>query len=300
MAKLICDYNFVASKKILGGISEEDLQVYMKKAETGYERLQKMVEEGSVGFPKLPEYDTTELKEFAKDVKSNYNDLIVVGIGGSALGIEAVVNAVLPYGYNAMSYTDRGCLPRVWVADNVDPSKIQSILKICAPEDTLAVVISKSGNTVETAENYSLIHSWFKNKVQDMKKHIVVVTDPNKGPLREYADKNGLKSFPIHSSIGGRFSVMSPVGLVPAAFLGIDIDKMLKGAASITEEGMKQVMTLSAIYLYYMDKGKSINVLMPYSSRLDKFAEWFASYGVKALVKNILWTEKKSLLAQLQ
>ena len=68
MAKLICDYNFAASKKILGGISEEDLQVYMKKAETGYERLQKMVEEGSVGFPKLPEYDTTELKEFANMV----------------------------------------------------------------------------------------------------------------------------------------------------------------------------------------------------------------------------------------
>ena len=198
MAKLICDYNFAASKNILGGISEEDLKVYKKKAELGYERLQKMVEEGSVGFPKLPEYDTTELREFAKDVKTNYNDLIVVGIGGSALGIEAVVNAILPYGYNAMSYTDRGCLPRVWVADNVDPSKIQSILKICTPDDTLAVVISKSGNTVETAENYSLIHSWFKSKVQDMKKHIVVVTDPNKGPLREYANHHGLRICPSH------------------------------------------------------------------------------------------------------
>ena len=194
MAKLTCDYNFAASKNLLGGISEEDLQAYKKKAALGYERLQSMVDDGKVGFPHLPKYNTAELKEFAKDVKTNFNDLIVVGIGGSALGIEAVVNAVLPYGYNAMSYTDRGCLPRVWVADNVDPSKIQSILKICAPEDTLAVVISKSGNTVETAENYSLIHEWFKSKVQDLKKHIVVVTDPNKGPLREYANKNNLKS----------------------------------------------------------------------------------------------------------
>ena len=258
MAKLTCDYNFAASKNLLGGISEEDLQAYKKKAALGYERLQAMVNDGKVGFPHLPKYDTTELKEFAKDVKTNFNDLIVVGIGGSALGIEAVVNAVLPYGYNAMSYTDRGCLPRVWVADNVDPSKIQSILKICTPEDTFAVVISKSGNTVETAENYSLIHEWFKSNVQDLKKHIVVVTDPNKGPLREYATQNNLKTFPIEASIGGRFSVMSPVGLVPAAFLGIDIDKMLAGAASITDEGIEQVMTLAAIYLYFMDKGKCL------------------------------------------
>ena len=285
MAKLTCDYNFAASKNLLGGISEEDLQAYKKKAALGYERLQAMVDDGKVGFPHLPKYDTTDLKEFAKDVKTNFNDLIVVGIGGSALGIEAVVNAVLPYGYNTMSYTDRGCLPRVWVADNVDPSKIQSILKICAPEDTLAVVISKSGNTVETAENFSLIHDWFKSKVQDLKKHIVVVTDPNKGPLREYANQNNLKSLPIEASIGGRFSVMSPVGLVPAAFLGIDIDKILSGAASITEDGMEQVMTLAAIYLYFIDKGKSINVLMPYSSRLDKFAEWFCQLWGESLGK---------------
>ena len=121
--------------------------------------------------------------------------------------------------------------------------------------------------------------------MQDLKKHIVVVTDPNKGPLREYATQNNLKTFPIEASIGGRFSVMSPVGLVPAAFLGIDIDKMLAGAASITDEGIEQVMTLAAIYLYFMDKGKSINVLMPYSSRLDKFAEWFCQLWGESLGK---------------
>lgn len=285
MAKLICDYNFSAAKNISGGISEDDLKKYKEKAAIGYERLKKMVEDGKVGFPNLPDYDTSELKEFARDVKTNFNDLIVVGIGGSALGIEAVVNAILPYGYNAMGYADRGCLPRIWVADNVDPSKIQSILKICTPEDTIAVVISKSGNTVETAENFSLIHEWFKDKVQDMKKHIVVVTDPEKGPMRDYAVKNGLKSFPIYSSIGGRFSVMSPVGLVPAAFLGVDIDKMLEGAASVNESGIDQALALSAIYLYFMEHGKSINVLMPYSSRLDKFAEWFCQLWGESLGK---------------
>lgn len=293
MGKLLCDYNFTVSKNIIGGISEQELEKYKAKIETGFERLQKMVEEGSVGFPKLPEYNTAPIKEFAKDIKNNFNDLIVVGIGGSALGIEAVVNAILPYGYNAMSYTDRGCMPRIWVADNVDPSKIQSILKICTPDDTVAVVISKSGNTVETAENFSLIHDWFKSKIQDLRKHIVVVTDPDKGPLREYAEKNGLQSFPIHSSIGGRFSVMSPVGLVPAAILGIDIDKILEGAASITSEGMAQIKTLAAIYLYFMEKGKNINVLMPYSSRLDKFAEWFCQLWGESLGKKYTFEGKE-------
>lgn len=293
MGKITCDYNFAADKNIQGGISQADLAAYKEKVAVGYERLLKMVEEGKVGFPNLPEYDTTELKNFAKEFKNNYNDLIVIGIGGSALGIEAVVNAILPYGYNAMGFADRGAMPRIWVADNVDPSKIQSILKICTPEDTIAVVISKSGNTVETAENYSLIHEWFKNGVQDMKKHIVVVTDPDKGPLREYANKFELPSFPIHSSIGGRFSVMSPVGLVPAAFLGIDIDKMLEGAKSIREEGLEQAKTLAAIYLYYMEKGKSINVLMPYSSRLDKFAEWYCQLWGESLGKKFTMDGKE-------
>lgn len=285
MDSLMFDYNFAVDAHLKGGLSEKDLESYVEKVQLGFSRLTEMVDSGSVGFPKLPSEDISAIKNFAKECKGKYNDLIVVGIGGSALGIEAVVNAVLPFGHNAMNYTERGCFPRIWVADNVDPSKISGILKLCKQEDTLVVVISKSGNTVETAENFSLIYEWFKVKELDLKKHIAVITDAAKGPMRAFADKNKLTSFSIDSSIGGRFSVLSPVGLVPAAILGVDIDKMLSGAASVTEHGYDRILKAAAIYLYFMEHGKSINVLMPYSSRLDKFAEWFCQLWGESLGK---------------
>lgn len=285
MNDLRFDYNFAVDAHLKGGLSEKDIESYVEKVQLGFQRLTDMVNSGSVGFPKLPNEDVSAIKNFAKECKGKYNDLIVVGIGGSALGIEAVVNAILPFGHNALNYTERGCFPRIWVADNVDPSKISGILKLCKQEDTLAVVISKSGNTVETAENFSLIYEWFKTKELDLKKHIAVITDLAKGPMRAFADKNKLNSFPIDSAIGGRFSVLSPVGLVPAAILGVDIDKMLKGAASVTEQGYDRILRAAAIYLYFMEHGKSINVMMPYTSRLDKFAEWFCQLWGESLGK---------------
>lgn len=293
MGKLMFDYNFAVDARLNKGMAEKDMGAYLDKVKLGLSRLKTMTGEGSVGFPKLPAADVADIKNFAKECKGKYNDLIVVGIGGSALGIEAVVNAVLPYGHNSFNYTERGYLPRIWVADNVDPSKICGILRFCKQEDTIAVVISKSGNTVETAENFSLVYEWFKHKDVDLKKHIVVVTDPVKGPMREFADRNGLVSFPIDSAVGGRFSVLSPVGLVPAAILGIDIDKMLQGAASVTEEGYDRILTASAIYLYYIEHGKSINVLMPYSSRLDKFAEWFCQLWGESLGKKLTYDKQE-------
>lgn len=285
MGKLTFDCNFAADAHLKGGITETDLKSYIEKAAQGLSKLNSMVEEGKVGFPKLPSMDVSAIKNFAKECKGKYNDLIVVGIGGSALGIEAVVNAILPYGHNAANYTERGCFPRIWVADNVDPSKINGILRLCNQEDTLVVVISKSGNTVETAENFSLVYDWLKSKDLDMKKHVAVITDPAKGPMREFANNNGFVSFPIDASIGGRFSVLSPVGLLPAAVLGVDIDKILRGAKSVTEEGFDRILAAAAVYLYFMQHGKSVNVLMPYSSRLDKFAEWFCQLWGESLGK---------------
>ncbi len=280
------DYNFAVQKHLANGITDDALKTYLEKIKTGATKLSAMVKDGSVGFPLLPDENVQDIIDFANKSKGKYDDIIIAGIGGSALGIEAVFNAILPFGYNTLSEAGRGYNPRVWLADNVDPSKIVSILSICKPVKTLCIVISKSGNTVETAQNFSLVYDWFGSLMsQNMREHIVVVTDPEKGPLREYANANKLVTFPINASIGGRFSVLSPVGLVPAALVGVDIKKMLSGAKDIVKNYQKQIEVLAAIYLYYMENDKNINVLMPYSSRLDKYAEWFCQLWGESLGK---------------
>lgn len=285
MNKLMFDYNFASDSNLKGGISDELLSTYKEKAKVGFERLNKMIDDGIVGFPKLVNQDTSSMKKLFKDIQGKYDDLIVAGIGGSALGIEALVNGIMPYSYNSFAKDARGGYPRIWLADNVDPSKIMGILDHCNPEKTYTIVISKSGSTVETAANFSIIFDWLKAKVSDISKHIAVVTDPEKGNLRKFATENNLPSFEIAPSVGGRFSVLSPVGLLSAVFLGMDIDKLLAGAKDISDNGMDKVLTACAIYLYYIDKGKSINVLMPYSSRLDKYAEWFCQLWGESLGK---------------
>ena len=285
MNKLRFDYNFASSDKLADGISAEMLKNYTEKAAQGLARLNDMVESGKVGFPKLPEQDISSIKKLAADLKGAFNDLIIAGIGGSALGIEALVNAILPYGYNTLSKDARGGFPRIWLADNVDPSKINGILDHCTPENTFTIVISKSGSTVETAANFSIIFDWLKKGKVDVSKHIAVVTDPEKGNLRAFAKANNLPAFDIAASVGGRFSVLSPVGLLPAALIGIDIDKLLEGAAFVTSEGYDRILAACAVYMYFMERGKSINVLMPYSSRLDKFAEWFCQLWGESLGK---------------
>ncbi|TCK60869.1 glucose-6-phosphate isomerase [Seleniivibrio woodruffii] len=286
MKRIRVDYNYVMDKYIAGGLSEEQLEEYKEKAKLGLSRLLRMYDNGDAGFIGLPSQSTAPLKKFAKEINGKFNDLIVVGIGGSSLGVETVCNAMLPFGYNARSFAERGCFPRVWVADNVDPSKINSILSECQPEDTFVCIITKSGSTVETAANFGVIYEWLTTKVKNPKKQICAITDPEKGSLRAMANDKGFVSFDVQPNVGGRFSVLSPVGLVPAAILGLDIDKLLQGAMSANKDGYEQILTLSAIYMYFMDKGKNINVMMPYSSRLISFADWFCQLWGESLGKS--------------
>ncbi|MDR0454661.1 MAG: glucose-6-phosphate isomerase [Deferribacteraceae bacterium] len=287
MATMSLDYNFSVLKNMKCGISEEQIDTQTVKARKGLAKLSDMVKSKEVGFTELPYQNTDEMKSLAKDLSRKYNDLIVIGIGGSALGFEAIANAMLPHGYNSLSFTDRRSFPRYWLLDNADPSLVNSVLKYCNQEDTFAIVISKSGSTVETAVNFALVYEWFKLKTDDMKKHFLVITDPEKGTLRDFANEKGVRSLPLPDNVGGRFSVLSPVGLLPVAILGIDIDKILGGAAKIVESDWKQFLTMAAIYMHFMDQKRAMTALMPYSSRLIKFAEWFCQLWGESLGKYI-------------
>ena len=285
MQRVRVDFNYAMDAFVKGGLDDSALEIYREKARMGLSRLLKLVDDGDAGFVNLPAQDTSAMKKFAKEMGGKYNDLIVIGIGGSSLGLDTLFNALLPYGYNAKSFAGRGGYPRLWVADNVDPSKISAILDECEPEDTLVVVISKSGSTVETAANFNIIFEWLDAGVKDARKHFCAITDPEKGTMRKITDKENYACFSVPQNVGGRFSVLSPVGLLPAALLGMEIDKLLEGAASVVKDKYEKVITLSSIYMYFMEHGKNINVLMPYSSRLASFADWYCQLWGESLGK---------------
>jgi glucose-6-phosphate isomerase len=274
MAKITLDYNFAASANVQGGIASEDLEALLDKARSGFAKLSDMVKDNRAGFPLLPYQSTDAIKALAKEVYGKYNDLVVIGIGSSSLSIEAIADALLPQGYNNLSFVDRRSFPKLWVLDNADPAKAGSVMRYCKPEDTFVVVISKSGQTIETAANFILIMDWLKKANVDMKKHVVAVTNPVKGTLNTYAKENNIGIFPLEYNVATCYTVLSPVGLLPAALLGIDIDQLLTGAKAVLESESQPFLTLAALYMHFM-KTRNINVLMPYTSRLVKFTEWY-------------------------
>jgi glucose-6-phosphate isomerase len=285
MERIRLDYNYASSQFIKNGISENDLEDYKSKARLGLSRLIDLVNQGSVGFVNLPEQSTAEMKAFAKGIKGTVNDFIVAGIGGSSLGLETLCDALLPFGYNSFSYAERGSRPRIWVADNVDPSKVASVLNSCEGDDTYLCVISKSGSTVETAVNFNVIYEWLKVKVKKPSERVVAITDPEKGLMRTISKDMGFKTFDVPENVGGRYSVLSPVGLLPSAVLGMDTDKLLAGAKSITSDNYEMILVLASVYMYYMENGRNINVMMPYSSRLKSFSSWFCQLWGESLGK---------------
>ncbi|MGA1861563.1 glucose-6-phosphate isomerase [Deferribacter thermophilus] len=286
MENIKVDINYSLKKFLNSGLTESDIENYKSKAQNGLLKLIQLHSNGEVGFPDVVNQNISEIKDFAKKTLGKYNDLIVIGIGGSSLGIEAVCEALLPYGYNALSYSERGCFPRIWVLDNVDPFKKKSILRHCKAEDTLVCVISKSGSTVETIFNFVYVYNWLKENLRkNLNEHLIFITDPEKGFLKKFGNENKIKMFDIPKNIGGRFSVFTPVGLLPFALLGIEIDRLLAGAKNFIDEGINKCLLLSAIYMYFIENSKNINVVMPYTSRLGKFVEWFCQLWAESLGK---------------
>lgn len=285
MRKVSLDYNFVMKSNLDDGLNMDELESELKLAEEGLNGLNGMVESNEVGFPKLVDLDDSEIIDFARTIQGEFEDMIIIGIGGSSLGFEAVANALLPYNYNALSPDRRGYFPRFWVMDNVDPYKAYWILEHCNPHKTIVLVVSKSGSTVETAANFLIVYEWLLKNNVNLKRSVIAITDPKKGDLRNIVSRFGLKSFVVPENVGGRFSVLSSVGIVPLAILGIDIRELKNGGRFFIHNGKNIYLKMTAIYNAYLKRGKNINVLMPYTSRLKSFAEWFCQLWGESLGK---------------
>ncbi len=228
--------------------------------------------------------------------RGKFDNLVVLGIGGSALGNIALQAALNPYTYN---FDSPRKTPRMFVVDNVDPAYFGSVLKFCEQnggfKKTLFNVVSKSGETAETAAQFMVIRDLLKKHVgADYKSNIVAVTDPKVGTMRKICDSEGFTTLPVPDGVGGRFSVLSPVGLFSAAMCGIDINALLDGAASMDapcsrEEMARNPAAMIAFLLCELgaSKGKTNHVMMPYANALYLLADWYRQLWAESLGKQV-------------
>ena len=235
------------------------------------------------------------VKEFASLVEGRFDNVLVLGIGGSMLGGLAVTEALLKPYWNQLSDEQRSGLPKIFFLDNIDPDTISGLLSFLDLKKTLVNVITKSGDTAETMSQFMVIKDLMEKTLgDDYRRNIVATTDKKMGILRQLADQEGYKIFYVPDDIGGRFSVFSSVGLVPFALVGLDIDKILQGIKDIDLELKntdihQNIAAQFALVHYLMDtkKGKRTTVLMPYSSRLKYISDWYVQLIAESLGKKV-------------
>lgn len=223
-------------------------------------------------------------------------NLVVLGIGGSALGNIALQTALNPAFHNLLP-AGRRRGPRLFVMDNVDPVQFGGLLDLLGPtlRKTLFNVISKSGETAETAAQFLVVRDLLARKLgrQAPARHILVTTDAQTGLLRALVERDGYDSLPVPDGVGGRFSVLSAVGLFSAAMCGIDIRKLLAGAARMSRRAAERVvrrnpaaMLALLLHAFYV-RGKRLHVMMPYSAELNGLAEWYRQLWAESLGKRL-------------
>jgi glucose-6-phosphate isomerase len=230
----------------------------------------------------------------ARKFRPGVESLVVLGIGGSALGNIALQTALNPPLHNLLPAGKRRG-PRLFVMDNVDPTQFANLLDLLGPalRKTLFNVISKSGETAETAAQFLIVRDLLNRKLgqRQLAKRLVVTTDPETGTLRQLADQHGWFTLPVPAGVGGRFSVLSAVGLFSAAVCGINIAKLLAGAAEMSRRAAGTAVhhnpaAMLALLLHaFYTRGKRLHVLFPYSYLLKDLADWYRQLWAESLGK---------------
>lgn len=235
------------------------------------------------------------VKEFASMVEGRFDNILVLGIGGSALGGLAVTEALLKPYWNLLTPEKRKGLPRIFFLDNIDPDTINGLLEVIDLKKTLVNVITKSGDTAETMSQFMILKDLMTKELgDDYRKNIVATTDKKMGILRQLADQEGYKTFFVPDDVGGRFSVFSSVGLLPFALVGLDIDEIINGIKDMdlllkNTDINQNIAAQGALIQYLLDteKGKNLSVMMPYSSRLKYVSDWYVQLWAESLGKEI-------------
>jgi len=252
---------------------------------------------GKTPYRDLP-YKTgtvAQVKNLAAEVEKGCQTLVVLGIGGSALGNIALQTALNPFMYNHDQKQRKG--PRLFVFDNVDPAQFASFLAWVEDklDTTIFNVISKSGRTAETASQLMIVSQLLLDKLgpQGLRDRVVATTDASKGTLRKIATEANLRCLEVPDGVGGRFSVLSAVSIFSAAMCGIDIDSLLAGAREMDERvGCEDfyknpAALIAAINYHFYNRGKKNSVIMPYSDALKDMADWYRQLWAESLGKRL-------------
>lgn len=274
------------------GLTQEELKSLLPQVR----ELIKRVKAKPYPFMELP-FQTEglkELKSYAQEVAQRFENFILLGIGGSCLGNIALHSALSHPFYNLLPREQRDFRPRMFFIDNVDPDLMSSLLEVVDLKKSIINVITKSGTTPETMSNYFILKEKLLEQVapKTYKDHVVVITDEHKGPLRQIAIQEGHKCFFIPEGVGGRYSVLSPAGLLSAAIEGINVEELLAGARHAhslcqkEEIGENLAMLLSLLlFLSHTRKDSGNLVIMPYSYKLRDVADWLRQLWAESLGK---------------
>jgi glucose-6-phosphate isomerase len=285
-AEILCDEH---------GITDSQLKTLAEKTTPLISQLNKERKAGKTPYRDLPYNEKTvqKIKELTAQFKNRCENLVVLGIGGSALGNIALQTALNPYMHNLDDSQRTG--PRLFVFDNIDPPQLASFLDWVGDklDKTVFNVISKSGQTAETAAQFLIIRKMLQDALgpKALKNHVVATTDLKQGTLRKIADDLTLRCLEVPEGVGGRFSVLSAVGLFSAAMCGIDIDSLLEGARDIdarvsSEDFYKNPAAINAaINYHFYNTGKKISVMFPYSYALYGLADWYRQLWAESLGK---------------
>jgi glucose-6-phosphate isomerase len=290
MAEVTFDYQYLI--EVEGGLQSGELEELGPRLSEAAEGLLGDPP-GFMRLPKTAEYAEASAR-VAKEIRtSGATDFIHVGIGGSALGPMALHKALNHPYYNTLSGdTRRG--PRLHFAENTDPATLSAILDVADPDGTWVNVVTKSGSTAETMANFLVIRGVLADSLGDFgfQERTIATTDPEEGFLKQMADREDLDVLPIPPDVGGRFSVLTPVGLLPAAVTGLDVDALLAGAArcvdEVNERGVEHPAVVGAAMHYLMDtaRGRNVRVMMTYADALERLAAWFVQLWAESLGKD--------------
>jgi glucose-6-phosphate isomerase len=278
------DYqNLLFSNLIRCGITEDAIRDMQQKCLEAHQDIESDRKANLMGFYDLPHQDVSPILDYLKTIEGRYDTLVVLGIGGSALGNRAV--------YSALK-TELGLKKKLLVCDNVDPTMLHDILEQLDWDRTIFNLISKSGTTSETMAAYMIIADILRKKFPDSyKQRLIITTDKQKGFLRDIIKQDNYPSFVVPDNVGGRFSVLTDVGLVSSAFAGINIKALLSGAEAMQLRCEKTDILANPAYLngllhyLYMRQGKNISVLMPYANPLYDCADWYRQLWAESLGK---------------
>ena len=282
-AAVLLDYTGCLEESVGdAGFTPEEIAAACRRAGEARNRLRRAADEGRLGFDGI--LDDVALVEAARKegrrLSRQADTLVVDGIGGSALGALALETAMRPR-------------RRLVVLDNVDPEGVSAKLATLDPKRTAVNVITKSGSTAETMANLLVLLGWMKRKLGP--RHVrrwSATTDPRRGDLAAVAERLGIPMLPVPETVGGRFSILTPVGLVPAAFLGIDVDALMQGARAMRDhcwsrpaEENAGVLGAALLHALATTRGRSIQVLMPYADGLLHLAGWYRQLWAESLGK---------------